>query len=589
MLKETALADLKLFADSTTTQSLGADVSSVVDLAETINGDSELRLAVRQKQLVSDALELLVDDECPLCNESWDLEELKEHLQGRLAILDEAEKATLSLREKSNNLAQTLNAIVSNTKQLVETSKRLKLLDESVELATWSSSIGTTAKQLNSTETVLSIAEGLAKSLQLPSEVEDAVKTLQAKVAELPDQSAIKESTIFLVEAEKRLDRYREEKREEATAKQVLKLAEEAYSSYCDAAESVLDSLFKDVESQFVKFYRAINLDDEGKFTANLTPSETTLDFNVDFHERGKFPPAAFHSEGHQDAMGLCLYLSLMQRVFGSNFRMVVLDDVVMSVDVDHRRFLCDLLQKEFPKTQFIITTHEKAWFKQMQRTQLIPQGNGKEFLRWTVDQGPIVADAKSSWERVGEALLNNDIPEAAFRLRNHLEHLAPELVENLGGSVPFRSDGAYNGGQMLSAAVSQLGKLLKLASNPDLILKDSQKVKQLLQLIEEFKTSKQQQKVEEWAINTAIHFNPWENFSAAEFTLVVDAFRNLLSCFHCDECESPIYLLPRGCFPGREEALRCDCAEINFNLKKPNSVIRKKRKKESQQAIWNE
>ena len=45
------------------------------------------------------------------------------------------------------------------------------------------------------------------------------------------------------------------------------------------------------MQEDFSKFYRAINEDDESKFTAKLTPSEGRLDLDVNFYERGLFPP----------------------------------------------------------------------------------------------------------------------------------------------------------------------------------------------------------------------------------------------------------------------------------------------------------
>ena len=65
----------------------------------------------------------------------------------------------------------------------------------------------------------------------------------------------------------------------------------------------------------------------------------------MNFYERGLFPPAAFHSEGHQDGMGVCLYLALMKRLFGDRFTIALLDDVVMSVDAGHRYQFCKLLK----------------------------------------------------------------------------------------------------------------------------------------------------------------------------------------------------------------------------------------------------
>ena len=50
---------------------------------------------------------------------------------------------------------------------------------------------------------------------------------------------------------------------------------------------------------------------DEPDFSAELKPEEAALNLEVDFYGRGKYPPNAMHSEGHQDSMGICLWLAL--------------------------------------------------------------------------------------------------------------------------------------------------------------------------------------------------------------------------------------------------------------------------------------
>ena len=87
--------------------------------------------------------------------------------------------------------------------------------------------------------------------------------------------------------------------------------------------------------------------------------------------------------------MGLCLYLALMRRLSGNNFRFAVLDDVLMSVDSAHRREVCNLLKRNFPDTQFILTTHDEVWLKQMTTVGLIAPENATKFCDWTPDQGP--------------------------------------------------------------------------------------------------------------------------------------------------------------------------------------------------------
>src|SRR5207237_5623116 len=128
---------------------------------------------------------------------------------------------------------------------------------------------------------------------------------------------------------------------------------------YGDISIAVRDGIYAHVEKDLTEYYTFINRDDEEKFAGELTPSVGKLAFNVDFYGRGKFPPGAYHSEGHQDGMGLCLYLALMKHTLGSNFTFAVLDDVLMSVDSSHRREVCKLLKSQFPKVQFILTTHD--------------------------------------------------------------------------------------------------------------------------------------------------------------------------------------------------------------------------------------
>src|SRR5712692_5151163 len=124
--------------------------------------------------------------------------------------------------------------------------------------------------------------------------------------------------------------------------------------------------MYADVEADFAGLYRFINRDDEAKFRAELVPSMGKLGFGVDFYGRGFFPPGAYHSEGHQDSMGLCLYLALMRYLQGSGFSLAVLDDVLMSVYAGHRREICTLLKTKFPDTQFIMTTHDPIWLRHM-------------------------------------------------------------------------------------------------------------------------------------------------------------------------------------------------------------------------------
>jgi hypothetical protein len=52
--------------------------------------------------------------------------------------------------------------------------------------------------------------------------------------------------------------------------------------------------------------------------------------------------------------------------------RPIFLDDVIVSLDRNHRGMLVELLEKEFDERQILIFTHDRAWYAEL-RQQLEP------------------------------------------------------------------------------------------------------------------------------------------------------------------------------------------------------------------------
>ncbi len=330
--------------------------------------------------------------------------------------------------------------------------------------------------------------------------------------------------------------------------------------------ERELNTLYDTVQEDFSTFYRAINEDDESKFTAKLTPSEGKLDFDVNFYERGLFPPGAYHSEGHQDSMGVCLYLALMKRLFGDQFTLALLDDVVMSVDSGHRYQFCKLLKKHFSHTQFIITTHDRLWAEQLKSAGLVTAKTSLAFHSWTIDTGPLVESNQEIWDEIASALAKGKVEAAAAALRHHLEYASRLLADQLGAAPQFRLDGNYELGDLLPAVLARMKDLYgKAAVAAQSWGKGHNKEKDVATAAKEsLSAAAGASNVEQWAVNRAVHYNEWANFGRKDFEPVVAAFRALLGCFRCQNCESWIHVSPRGI----PESIRCGCNAINFNLR---------------------
>ncbi len=536
---------------------------------QVLDSDPVLLEAITRRSFVERGLALVEGARCPLCDMDWeDEEQLKAHLKAKLAKSKEAE--TLQKRLLDNgaaiaNHARRVAALIGAVELVART--------ESPEgftayLSRWSEELIALAGKLGTVDDIgaqRARLEGgwIAAPASLTAQLERLAEIISAK----PDQSASMAAHSFLTLAEDRLTACQTAQREERRAGKAVEAGRVVYNSYCDASEEYLGALYDAVEDDFSAYYREINADDEGGFEARLEPAEGKLDLEVAFYDKGMYPPGAYHSEGHQDGMGVCLYLALMRRQLGDRFRFAVLDDVVMSVDQGHRKEFCRLLKTRFPDTQFIITTHDKVWAKQMQTEGLVDSKGGVAFHSWSLQTGPIVEEVVGVWEKVDADIAKNDIDTAAARLRRHLEYIAGELADRLGAKPVYRGDYSYDLGDLLPAVIGRYGELLRLAAKAANAWNDDDAKAAVETIKAAWSQALAKYGGENWVINKAIHYNEWVDFSKPEFRDVVDAFKTLLMQLRCPNagCESWLYVTPRK---GDPEALRCPCGAVNVNLR---------------------
>lgn len=263
--------------------------------------------------------------------------------------------------------------------------------------------------------------------------------------------------------------------------------------------------------------------------------------------------------------MGLCLYLALMKHTLGDRFTFAVLDDVLMSVDAGHRREVCRLLKSEFPRTQFILTTHDRVWLQYMKTEGMIARS--QSFGGWTVDTGPRVWDDHDIWTEIQNDLDQDDVAKAALLLRRYLEHTAIILADNLRARIEFRSDGHYDLGEVLPQALKKWRKRLEEGEKSAGHWGREDERAALAAKRAEAKGLIAKTNAEQWAINPSVHFSEWANLQRHEFQGVVDAFKELFEKLRCENvnCQSYLYVLPRK---GNAEEMRCNCGATSINLR---------------------
>lgn len=533
-----------------------------------LSADPGILLALRHRSLLEGGIALATEASCPLCDVPWEsVEALASHLRDKLARCQAAADLEKRIKSASAAVVDQLRAVTDMAARVQRWAESCGHAEFQHQLELWSRNLAELCGAIGTPEEALELLPRVSGDiLRAPAEVTSGLTAIHGTLEAIPDQMAAMAAHTFLAVAQERWGRLSLASRAARASAATRRVAVLVYDTYGAVADAALSDLYANIQDDFGSYYRQINSDDESSFTAQLLPSQGKLDLTVDFHGYGQHPPAAYHSEGHQDGMGVCLYLALMNRTLGPDFRLAVLDDVVMSVDQDHRRQFCELLKSEFPGVQFIITTHDEVWARQMRSSGLIAQKSQAQFRGWSVDDGPVYEPDCDIWSRIDADLASNDVPGAAHKLRRHLEFAMGELAASLRARVCYKADHSYDLGELQSAVSQRHGDLLGKALKSARAWENDEARQQVESLQAQRTKALSEQTNENWAINKLVHYNDWASMTANDFRPVIDASREFLALFTCanEDCTGWIYAEGQGASAG---TLRCKCGTYNLNL----------------------
>ncbi len=95
-------------------------------------------------------------------------------------------------------------------------------------------------------------------------------------------------------------------------------------------------------------------------------------------------------SEGHRNSLGLCIFLAMASQ--DRSDRPLVLDDVVVSLDREHRAALVAILAERFAARQLLLLTHDRLWYDELRQQlpadvwsfhELQPFDGPEQGIRW--------------------------------------------------------------------------------------------------------------------------------------------------------------------------------------------------------------
>jgi energy-coupling factor transporter ATP-binding protein EcfA2 len=243
--------------------------------------------------------------------------------------------------------------------------------------------------------------------------------------------------------------------------------------------------------------------------------------------------PKWVYSDGHLDTVGICIFLALRRhRAKNPNDpKIMVLDDIIVSIDLGHARRLIELLKNDFSDHQILILTHNGLfahWCK-----SLLPGLLRVEIKEWSLESGPRIGDYKTAEERINAAMVEGTAKEIAVALMSFLDEWAAEARYAFSVAVPAKYNEQYTLTDIWEPLTAKLKKMAK-AMNSDLggtlplleKLKDAPAVRNLL----------------------AAHENDFaKEFPRSVMVGIAKAALELVHLLYCTECQTLLIPTPNS------------------------------------------
>lgn len=229
-----------------------------------------------------------------------------------------------------------------------------------------------------------------------------------------------------------------------------------------DFVDGILDAISGDVGDLCERIHPGEGI----KIRLYLNPkTRGSLESDGEFEGVKGVPPQAYYSESHLDTLGVCIFLALTKK-FGGKDTIVVLDDVVTSVDAPHMgRFLDLLLEQAEHFGEIVVATHYRPWLERVRHARgPSAQVQILHLSHWTLAHGIRPGIAKLAIQDLRDAMKGSPLDRQAVASKAgvFLESLLDQLALLYECHVPRRPDPEYTLGELLDSIGKKLRAVLK-------------------------------------------------------------------------------------------------------------------------------
>jgi len=476
---------------------------------------------------------------CPLCEQKVDTDELIKNIKNRVSqfelFSEEITQLNLSIDHLKNQLIEhkkLLNAILTEILEFEDLrdfefkiKSILKLIQEFIQ------------KFLNKEDMVSKIEmkelEVIKKNLtEFSKKTQNICKAKISGLGMTEGEEKAYEILSLLKEIQILYNELKKIEVQVKISKAKYEISNEIYNAFTEIKKEKVNEIFQMLREDIQAFYMFIHPDDPHEnIEITLDPKKrASVMLTIDSFDKSSQDPRAFTSEGHLDSLGICLFLAFVKKL-NEGLPLIVLDDVITTVDANHRERLAKLLLTEFPEHQLIITTHDGIWYKQLCENQ---QAYGVKnnycnmsIVDWNLSCGPGFAEYTNLREKIEGCFQRGEVDIAGFLTRRYMEWLLKEICSKMKASLEYRPDNRYTVEELFNSARLRMGKLCKK-------VKDNETFRD--EILDAFK------ELESWKYlgNLLSHENPeLDIIPTSEIKSFSEKAENLNDCFLCPNCNS--------------------------------------------------
>ena len=394
---------------------------------------------------------------CPLCESAEKVQGLDQRITERLASFSALQAAQTQTRTAGGNVQraeQQLDTLRENSKKHAEGFEKARAG------FTWSADIPMPAA--TAPQDIETLEAWLAATDQLLADWKKA-------------ETARQDKKQFLGTLQRALKTYSENVQAQKELDALLPKLNLALEIVVEERRVFTDTILAKIAGEVGRIYELVH-PGEGlnKITLELDPDKrASLEIGASFCGQTGTPPQAYFSDSHLDTLGLCVFLALAA-LDGPENTMLVLDDVLASVDEPHVERLIEMLYDEAIKFRHcLITTHYRPW-KQKLRWGWLKNGQCQfvELSKWTNQNGMTLIRSIPDVERL-RTLLAETPPDPQLVCAKAgviLEAALDFLTQLYECAVPRRPGGLYTLGDLLPS----IDKKLRNALQVEVLVKDA-------------------------------------------------------------------------------------------------------------------